>query len=42
MIAILHGGKVSSKVGFLKMFKESIEITFSDYQRMPETDVLAE
>ena len=30
---------IEGKVGFLKKFKESTEITFSDYHRMPEIQV---
>ncbi len=28
--------KIEGKAGFLKKFKESTEIVFSDYRRMPE------
>lgn len=41
---LLSGMKtnIEGKAGFLKKFKETTEITFSDYQRIPETEVLAE
>ena len=43
-VVLLSGMKtnIEGKAGFLKKFKESTEITFSDYQRMAEIEVQAE
>ena len=43
-VVLLSGMKtnIEGKAGFLKKFKESTEIAFSDYQRMAEIKGLAD